>query len=448
VITTDVVVCGAGPAGCSAAVILGDMGWSTVVIHGKDPTNWHPTESVSTEALDRVRRLLRTELPTVAVPLQGHGTDVVWGDVSLQHTEQQPATTIVGAHLNRTEFDHTLRVIARSHGARFLRGTHCHSLRRKRGWWHVHVQDVHVRARFLVLATGRNSGSFAQHLPGRKILHDRLVALCANLPCDPPHTDGRLIIESQQSGYCYALETDSHHVTVCALTDSDLLAQNTLTPIECWRSMLANSPEITERFHLHDVTPQTFSVRSARSTYLTPFAGSHWIAVGDAASSHDPIFGAGVDHAVASGIAAAQTMDALLRGDASATQRYTESLTQQYQSYLHNRRVCYLNEPRWNDQVFWKRRNGIDPHKVAFETHPETIVRLGDVSSERADTLSAMEALLPYNWQTHLREAVRQPCPLFQVGLALKALWPPTPDQDLVAALEMLMTYGALVRAS
>jgi flavin-dependent dehydrogenase len=447
-ITTDVVVCGAGPAGCSAAVILGDLGWSTVVVHGKTPTNWHPSESVSTEALGRVLRLFRTEFLPHTVPLHGVATDVAWGNGSLQNTAQPTPSSPVSAHLNRTEFDHTLRHVARGHGARFLQGTHCHSLRRKRGWWHVHVQDVHVRAKFLVLATGRNSGSFTQHLPAQKIVHDRLVALCANLPFDPPHPQGRLIIESQQSGYCYALETDSHHVTVCALTDTDLLAQRSLTPIECWRSMLANSPEISARFHLRDVTPETFSVRSARSSYLAPFAGSHWIAVGDAASSHDPIFGAGVDHAVATGIAGAHAADALLRGDAVAAERYTASLTQQYQTYLHKRRECYLDEPRWNNSLFWKRRNGINPQQVAFATHPETVVRLGDVSPERAHELSVIEALLPSNWLTQLRETVRQPCPLYQLGLALKPRWPLTHDQDLVAALEMLMTYGALVRAS
>ena len=81
-----------------------------------------------------------------------------------------------------------------------------------------------------------------------------------------------------------------------------------------------------------------------------------WVAVGDSASSYDPLSGRGIFKALSQGKAAAQAIDARLRGDRATMDQYAAKIEREFEQYARQRRSYYSLEQRWRDQPFWQRR--------------------------------------------------------------------------------------------
>jgi flavin-dependent dehydrogenase len=81
-----------------------------------------------------------------------------------------------------------------------------------------------------------------------------------------------------------------------------------------------------------------------------------WVAVGDSASSYDPLSGRGIVKALRHGQAAAQAIDARLRGDPTDMDHYAAQVQREFEEYARQRRSYYSLEQRWTDQPFWQRR--------------------------------------------------------------------------------------------
>lgn len=88
-----------------------------------------------------------------------------------------------------------------------------------------------------------------------------------------------------------------------------------------------------------------------------PCAGPRWIAVGDAVASYDPLSGLGINKAMTSAIYAAECIFDRLE-DGVAPKNYIESMDREYDAYLQSRIAYYAREGRWQNSVFWQRRNG------------------------------------------------------------------------------------------
>lgn len=88
--------------------------------------------------------------------------------------------------------------------------------------------------------------------------------------------------------------------------------------------------------------PQSLSIAPADSAYLEPTARSGCVAVGDAAMAFDPLASRGLHNALLSARNA-------VRGNSIG-------LSTTFQSYLEQKRECYLEERRFIDQPFWRRR--------------------------------------------------------------------------------------------
>ena len=86
--------------------------------------------------------------------------------------------------------------------------------------------------------------------------------------------------------------------------------------------------------------------------------GADWVAVGDSASSYDPLSGRGIFKALRHGQAAAHAVDAQLRGDPAGIGRYGVQVRQQFEQYARQRSRYYSLERRWVDEPFWLARRG------------------------------------------------------------------------------------------
>jgi flavin-dependent dehydrogenase len=93
----------------------------------------------------------------------------------------------------------------------------------------------------------------------------------------------------------------------------------------------------------------------AWTSILAPCAEPHWLAVGDAARTLDPLSGQGLDAALTSAVRAA---DALLGSDrARGLAQFSRQTVEQHRGHLAGRLAHYRREVRWASSPFWQRRH-------------------------------------------------------------------------------------------
>ncbi len=98
-------------------------------------------------------------------------------------------------------------------------------------------------------------------------------------------------------------------------------------------------------------------VRATGPVRCTPAAGEDWLAVGDAASTYDPLAAQGVTKALQSGIFAGYAIgDALGHGDRRGLSRYRRFVETGFAQHETVRQRYYDLESRWPDEPFWSRR--------------------------------------------------------------------------------------------
>jgi len=81
-----------------------------------------------------------------------------------------------------------------------------------------------------------------------------------------------------------------------------------------------------------------------------------WLAVGDAASTYDPISSQGIYKALRNGLEAAKAIASYLHGDSQGLKEYESAITSQFDNYLTYRNYFYQMERRWLASPFWQQR--------------------------------------------------------------------------------------------
>jgi flavin-dependent dehydrogenase len=99
-------------------------------------------------------------------------------------------------------------------------------------------------------------------------------------------------------------------------------------------------------------------VVSAASSRLDRFGGDGWLAVGDAASTFDPVSSHGVFKALRSGILASYAVLDRLDGKAGWLDKYTLLHAREFDEYRKTWAAVYRREVRWPNETFWSRRIG------------------------------------------------------------------------------------------
>ena len=101
------------------------------------------------------------------------------------------------------------------------------------------------------------------------------------------------------------------------------------------------------------------NVMPAFSASLSCLYGDGWTAVGDAASSVDPLCGAGMARALESGIDCAKCIGTTFHGRVNAMQDYEIKQRKVFTNADNMRLREYTREAQWQNNQFWiSRRNG------------------------------------------------------------------------------------------
>ncbi|WP_315822395.1 hypothetical protein [Paraflavitalea speifideaquila] len=96
--------------------------------------------------------------------------------------------------------------------------------------------------------------------------------------------------------------------------------------------------------------------KPASTSFLTSPAGPHWLAVGDAACTYDPLTSYGITAALGSGLYAALAVADFLNGNELATDAYCYIQQTTFNKCLAMLQQQYSHEKRWVGSEFWQRR--------------------------------------------------------------------------------------------
>jgi flavin-dependent dehydrogenase len=358
-----VVIVGGGVAGCAAALALRHRGIDGILIAEAGNTD---TFQIGETIPPDSRLLLERLRVWDGFAEEGHepclGSRSAWGADAVGYSDFLLNPHGTGWHLDRQRFGAFLAKQATEAGAELRRGAAVVSVERA-------AEDVlallietgggieRVEAQFVIDATGARS-RVAKSAGARPLTHDRLLWVGALFdgPAEP-EASRLTMLEAVDVGWWYAARVPGGRVVVGIATDAETNRRAMLHRADRWLPHL----ETTRHMNgwLADCRwprdPRMF-IRSAPSFVLDRICGSHWLAVGDAASACDPLVSRGLHNALADGLQAAAAIADCLAGVRSALDDYQASIFARFDDYLETRDYFYDLEQRWPTSPFWRNR--------------------------------------------------------------------------------------------
>ncbi|MCD2339448.1 tryptophan 7-halogenase [Ideonella azotifigens] len=357
----DVLICGAGPAGCATALALRQAGVRDVgLVDWPLARPWAIGESATPDVGTMLSRLGLPGAMQAHAPYQANLS--LWGEQrqidDFLHRGQGS-----GWHLDRQAFDTMLREAAVAQGVRLMRPAKIDQLAWQGASWALRLNDGSTwRPRVLVDASGRRA-ELATRLGATRRQVDALVALGAIVPRPAAGgLAGLSLIEPVSFGWWYAAPLAGERAVVCLMTDRDLAQAHRLRSGDPFRQAWCDTEELVRR-----LPPPANALRiasfPAHSTCLDRATGPGWMAVGDALMAFDPLTSSGISGALADGLAAADTLAAWLAGQpmVPSGRAWAQRADTSWRRYLEQRRMHYAAERRWPDSPFWSARQTAPP---------------------------------------------------------------------------------------
>jgi flavin-dependent dehydrogenase len=356
----SVIILGGGPAGAATALSLLNNGYSVLILERSLYEDWRVGETLPPHVQTLLGSLglwdhfLRDgHLPSPAIL-------AAWGSAHLFETHFIFNPYGLGWHLDRMRFDAMLTLAAEDAGATVWRGAHVKSVSPANQGWQLFIEGgeapLCLEASFLVDATGRSSW-LARSLGRKRISYDTMIGLVGVLRPQTSRTsvDPVLQLEATKEGWWYSAPVPDGSLIVTYITDRDYLTGSGLRHTLFWLSELERTSHTVGRCRGFQIEGDV-RVKSASTYRLERPAGDGWVAVGDAASTYDPLSAEGVSKALRSGISAAQTIHHYLIGNREVLDEYVVGVAKEFENYLAQRVRYYCREMRWPTSLFWSRR--------------------------------------------------------------------------------------------
>jgi flavin-dependent dehydrogenase len=349
----DVVVVGAGPAGCAAALAVADAGLTVTLLDRDARPGWRIGDSLPGAAARVLRSLGAWDRFARAGHLPAPLKVSRWGSdepVALD-TFRDPDGP--GWCLDRTRFERDLRAGAVARGARLISPATVRGCRRDSGGaWLLTCDDGRtLRTRFVIDCTGPTSGLLRPER-GRVVL-DRLTCVYQRVRTRAA-PDPTIYTQAVPDGWWYTAVLPDRWRVVAFHSDRDLAAVREVLRLKPVHAAAA-LPGIGGLIDGEPADPPR--VGTAYSVARSA-AGQGWLAAGDSAIALDPLSSQGLFNALVTGADAGRTACAALAGDDGAVARYGACLARIWQAYLRHRGTYYGMERRWPAAPFWHRRLG------------------------------------------------------------------------------------------
>ena len=361
----DVVILGGGPAGAATALSLRSHApdLSVALIEQSNYQTIRIGETLPPSVQPLLERIGVWQTFLAEDHLPAYGTCAAWGSDALHENEFffQPAQR--GWHLDRRRFDAMLAHEAANRGVVFYRDwkfldSHLDGSKKFRLTIAGNGgQRKLIDAAFVVDATGRLA-AFAAHQGVQKSFEDRLLAVFMFFQFDPADefTETYTLVEACEQGWWYSALLPDGKLAVGFMSDSDIIKSRRLISFRVWLDLLETTRHTRKRVtNAQPVgAPVTYPASSRR---LAQTAGNGWLAVGDAATTFDPLSSAGIMKGLRSGVLASYAIGDFFKGNTSGLEKYEALLRREFETYLATRADYYGREKRWTNSVFWQRRH-------------------------------------------------------------------------------------------
>jgi 2-polyprenyl-6-methoxyphenol hydroxylase-like FAD-dependent oxidoreductase len=353
----DVLIAGAGPAGCAAAISLAQFAPDLRVglVDGASAEAPRIGETVPPPVKPMLEHLGLWDRFDADGHCASYATVSAWGGAELASNEFIFQPRQVGWRLDRARFDAMMLAAARARVARYVAGSVAGLAFAERTWRAALRDGTSVTARFAIDATGRDA-ALARAIGLRPARLDRLIG-CSVEFADVADDGEGLMIETVPDGWWYTAAIPGGRRVVVHMSDSDLVRARGLRDIDRWMAALRETRHVRATVATARPLgpPRVHPAGSARvdldATSLP------LLAVGDAASCFDPVSGQGIVKALRSGVFACYAVaDFLRRGDDTGLVRHRALMAQEFTAYRQTLVDFYAQESRWADRPFWQRR--------------------------------------------------------------------------------------------
>ena len=356
-----IVIIGAGPAGTSCAIALLNAGVSDVTI----VSNTASKKFLIGESIPPNANQLLKQLGVYGPFLKEnhdpcYGSCSYWGSHLRGYNDSILSPYGHGWHLDRKRFNELMLDQATSKGAKIE--SNCSFLRSdKKGsgfkmfFKKQFKEEIILDADIVVDASGYRS-VFAQSQGSDKRNGTPLICLTARFKAKDDMECSRMThLEAEELGWWYAARIPNNQMLVSFYTLPEIAKRRNLGSINSWLNrlkMTSSTHQLVSEMTLIDESILTYF---APTSQLDKVSGPNWLAIGDAASSYDPITSQGITKAIAHGIRAAESIVDLKETGDYTFQKFGQTLQNEFNQYEEARNYFYSIEQRWPGSVFWNR---------------------------------------------------------------------------------------------
>lgn len=185
-----------------------------------------------------------------------------------------------------------------------------------------------------------------------------------------PFTETYTLVEAWKEGWWYSALVPEERLAVACMSDVDVVKEYHLSSSTNWFELMHETRHTKAR--VRQAQPLTTPlVHAAYSQRLERMTGDAWLAVGDAATTLDPLSSLGIFKGLRSGIMASYAIGDYFKGSSSSLEKYEAILATEFEEYLSTRGDYYRQEQRWQNSSFWRRRYDyitLDPSQVLRST--------------------------------------------------------------------------------
>ncbi len=358
----DVVILGGGPSGLTTALTIArHSDLSVLVVEAQAPQqerigeNCPPNVLVLLEGLGLLERFRQ----------EGHGIcpgyASMWGTPRPGYNDFIVSPYGPSWRLDRKKFDWMLAEAASRAGVTFAWSHRFHSLENAQKGFRLMLtgptnkNPFPIEAGFVVDATG-SKARFAAAMGIEKDIQDQLFATVRFAQIASGDISDQVHIESTPWGWWYTTLLPDRRLVTMMVTELEGLHALRLEEMKGFDAAVQATQFVGAALQSLRLNDPTFHTWPIYSGILPSVCGDNWIAVGDAASSFDPVAAQGIYKGMEDGYRAGQMIAQHFQGIEFPRTKYQQTILKRYEAYLKNRAHVYGLERRWPEMAFWKNR--------------------------------------------------------------------------------------------